>query len=76
MVEWTFHEWYLHLCVLYSVAQSCPILWDPLDCSPPGISVRGRRGWPFPPPGDLPDSVIELMSRALAGAWEGTWGSR
>ena len=35
-----------------------------------------RSGWPFPPPGDLPDSVIELMARALAGAWEGTWESR
>ena len=24
-----------------SVAHSCPVLWDPFDCSPPGISVRG-----------------------------------
>ena len=24
-----------------SVAQWCPTLWDPLDCSPPGSSVRG-----------------------------------
>ena len=24
-----------------SVAQLCPTLWDPLDCSPPGSSVRG-----------------------------------
>ena len=23
------------------VAQSCPILCDPMDCSPPGSSVRG-----------------------------------
>ena len=22
------------------VAQSCPILWDPLDCSPPGFSAH------------------------------------
>ena len=21
--------------------QSCPTLWDPVDCSPPGSSVRG-----------------------------------
>ena len=27
------------LCVL--VAQSCPTLWDPMHCSPPGTSVRG-----------------------------------
>ena len=26
-----------HMC---SVAQSCPILCDPMDCSPPGSSVR------------------------------------
>ena len=24
-----------------SVAQSCPTLWDPMDCSPPGFSVHG-----------------------------------
>ena len=33
------------LCVLYCldclVAQSCPTLCDPMDCSPPGSSVRG-----------------------------------
>ena len=23
------------------VSQSCPILWDPMDCSPPGSSVHG-----------------------------------
>src|SRR5574340_1783868 len=23
------------------VAQSCPTLWDPMDCSPPGSSVYG-----------------------------------
>ena len=27
------------LCVL--VALSCPALWDPMDCSPPGSSVHG-----------------------------------
>ena len=31
-----------HLCaVLCLVAQSCPTLWDPKDCSPPGSSVHG-----------------------------------
>ena len=25
----------------YLVAQSCPALWDPMDCSPPGSSVHG-----------------------------------
>ena len=23
------------------VVQSCPMLWDPVDCSPPGSSVHG-----------------------------------
>ena len=27
--------------VLCSVAQSCPTLYDPMDCSPPGSSVHG-----------------------------------
>ena len=27
-------------CVL--VAQSCPTLWNPMDCSPPGSSVHGK----------------------------------
>ena len=42
------------------VAQSCPTLCDPTDCSPPGSSVpeilRGRSGLPFLSPGDLPES--------------------
>ena len=28
-------------CVSMLVAQSCPTLCDPMDCSPPGSSVRG-----------------------------------
>ena len=31
MAEWRVSE----------VAQSCPTLWDPVDCSPPGSSVHG-----------------------------------
>ena len=30
----------VHVCACL-VAQSCPILCDPLDCSPPGSSVHG-----------------------------------
>ena len=26
---------------LYLIGQSCPTLCDPMDCSPPGSSVRG-----------------------------------
>ena len=47
------------------VAQSCPTLCDPMDCSPPGSSVHGfsRQGYwsglSFPSPGDLPDPGME-----------------
>ena len=41
-----FYKWYkwIHLisvCVCVLVAQSCLTLCDPMDCSPPGFSVRG-----------------------------------
>ena len=55
------------LCVC---AQSCPTLCYPTDSGPPGFSVRGIfqakywSGLPFPPPGDLPDRGIELVSPA------------
>ena len=58
------------LCA-YSVSQSCPILCDPMDCSPPGSSVQGilqarALEWvPFPSPGDLPDPGIEPTSPSL-----------
>ena len=53
------------LCVF---AQVCPTLCDPLDCSPPGSSVRGifqQEDWsesPFPPSGNLPDPGIKPVS--------------
>ena len=56
--------------------QSCPVLCNPMDCSLPGSSVHGilqarTLEWlPRPPPGDLPDTRIELaspMSPALTG---------
>ena len=31
----------LRFCSFSLVAQSCPILWDPMDCSPPGSSIHG-----------------------------------
>ena len=51
--------------------QSCPILCDPRDCSPPGSSIHGifqariREWLPFPSPGDLPNPGIEPGSPAL-----------
>ena len=57
-------------------SKSLPTLCDPMDCSPPGSSVRGilqasTLEWVgMPPPGDLPDPGTEpgsLVSPALAG---------
>ena len=53
------------------VAQSCPTLRNPMDCSLPGSSVQefSRQeywsGLPFPSPGDLPDPGIEPGSPSL-----------
>ena len=71
--------------------QSCPTLWDPMDCSPPGSSVhwitqaRYWTGFLFPPPEDLCNPGIKLMfleSPALADrllthrvTWEALWTS-
>ena len=60
---------YTHTYVL--VAQLCLTLCDPMDCSPPGSSVRGisrQEYWSgllLPSPGDLPDPGIKLESFAL-----------
>ena len=56
--------------------QSCPTVFDPMDCSPPGSSVHvifQARIWswlPFPTPRDLPNpgaEPVSLESPALAG---------
>ena len=53
------------------VAQSCPTLSDPMDCSLPGSSVHGISQarvleWvAFPSPEDLPDPGMEPGSPAL-----------
>ena len=57
------------------VSQSCPTLCDPMDCSPPGSSVRGILqarilewvGLSFPSPENLPDPGIEPRSPTLQG---------
>ena len=57
--------------VLCLVAQSCPILCNHMDYSPPGFPVHGilqARNWsglPCPSPGDLPNPGIEPRSPAL-----------
>ena len=57
--------------MLCLVAQSCPILCNPTDCSPSHSSVHGFSrqeywsGLPCPPPGDLPNPGIKLRFPAL-----------
>ena len=59
----------LQSAVLCWVAQSCPTLCNPMDCSPPGSSVHEefsrQEYWsrlPCPPPGDLPNLGIKPRS--------------
>ena len=57
-----------------SVTQSCLILWGPLNCSPPGVTIPLSMGFfrqgywsglQFPPSGYLPDPGIKPASPAL-----------
>jgi len=60
------------------VAQSCLILCDPMDCSPPGSSIEGilRReywsGLPFPSPGDW-TRVSSTAGRLYRLSHQGSW---
>ena len=57
--------------MLCLVAQSCPTLCDPVDCSPPGSSVHlilqaGILEWvAMPSPGDHPNPGMEARSPPL-----------
>ena len=66
------------------VIQSCVILCDPMDCSPPGSSAPGifqariLEGVAISTPGDLPNTGIELTSLAspaLSGGFFNTSAS-
>ena len=73
--------------VCVKLLQSCPNLWDPMDCSlqaPLSMGFSRQEYWsgfPFPPPGDLPDLGTEptsLTSPALAGRFftiSSTWNT-
>ena len=49
--------------------QSCPTFWDPMDLPAPLFMGFSRQeywsGFPFPSPGDLPDSGIKPAFPAL-----------
>ena len=57
-------------CVCAKSLQSCPTIFDPMDCSPPGSSVHGilqariLEWLPCLPPGDPPDPGIKHMCPA------------
>ena len=57
--------------VLCLVTQSCPAIFDPMDCSPPGLCMgffprqEYWSGLPCPPTGDLPNPGIEPRSPEL-----------
>ena len=59
------------MCAVFSIAQSCLSLCDPMDYSPPApLSMGFSRqkywnGLPFPTPGDLPNTGMESGSPAL-----------
>ena len=59
------------VCVCVWITQLCPILCDPMDCSPPGSFVHGIlqaiywSGLLFSSLGDLPKSGIKPRSPAL-----------
>ena len=63
------------------VAQLCPTLCHPMDCSPPGfLSMEFSRPeyWselPFPTPGDLPNPGIEPGSPALQARFIPIWAT-
>ena len=59
MVNYVLNVQRIHSLGLWSVAQSCPTLFESMDCVSPGSSVLGILQarileWvPCPPPGDL-----------------------
>ena len=69
---WLFVLFLDSLTMLSVASQSCLTLCNPMDCSPPGSSVRGilqQEYWselPFPSPGHLPIPGIKPESPALA----------
>ena len=62
-------------CAVYSDAQSCSSLWEPMDCSlkaPLSLGFFRHECWSgllFPPPGGLPDPGTKPESPALAGGF-------
>ena len=45
--------------MLCLVTQSCPTLWDPMDCSPPGSSIHGV----------FQTRILEQVAISFSGGW-------
>ena len=67
---------FCHMCVHAQLLQSCPTLCDPIDCSPPGSSVRGILqaripAWvAFSSPGNCPDPGLKPESLMCLLHWQ------
>ena len=64
-----FDDHLLHSTLLVLITQSCPVLCNSMDCSPPGFSAHvifpGKNSLSFPSPKDLPNPEIKPRSPAL-----------
>ena len=63
---------YVKVCVSCSVVSNSEIPWTAGHQAPLSMGFPRQEYWsglPFPPPGDLPDPGIELVSPALAGGF-------
>ena len=78
---WSLNHWAAKK-VKALVAQLCPTLCNPMDCSPPGSSFHGilqARIWsglPFPSPGDLHNPGIEPKVSYIAGRFFTIWATK
>ena len=69
--QWTTREAFGVLCCCWSVAQSCPTLYNFMDLAhqtPLSMEFSRQESWsglPFPSPRDLPDPGIKPRSPAL-----------
>ena len=68
-------RWFIFLLLSYMHQQSCPTLYNPMDCSPPGSSVHGIprqeywSGFPFPITGESSQPRDRIRVSCIAGGF-------